>query len=139
MTEPDVKVAANASVPRGTLMKRYKRIQIRGIAVIACLFVIALFALLTIGESYTGPGPHWHTRNPQRDLDNRITEAFLEAIIAILRACGLSMTGVRITLVVVVLLCVAAAGGVVLHIRRKAPPKAQKLPRNLRKKEAVVQ
>jgi len=126
MTEPDIKVAANASVPRATLMKRYKRLQIRGIALVACLVVVGLYALLVLSETYFNSLNRPRTFTKQ-ERSARLTAVFVHAFIKLLQLCGLSIFAIRIAMVVIAVICAVAIVGTIVYVKRAAPPKAERL------------
>ena len=70
MNESTEPVVSSKPPPRPTVMKRYKRLQLRGIAVIASLLIVAMLALGLFTATFP-PLRHTHppyTREEQRYL-----------------------------------------------------------------------
>lgn len=134
MTEPTDTLASAKPPPRATVMKRYKRLQLRGFTIIAWLLIVAMVALGVLSETYLNtlnlPRPH-----AKEGWNARLDAVFLQAAIKLMHACGMSMSAIRVTMVVIVLISLCGIAAVVVHLMRAAPPKAQRL----RKKEAIAQ
>ena len=123
---------SDASIPRATVIRRYRRLVNRGIAIVASLVGTGLLAAMTFSETfpflqYHGMPYQGSGADRRKETEARSFFAFLRLIIDGLRGCGLSIAAIRIAMATIFVLCVVAIVYVIIYVKRAAPPKAQRL------------